>query len=297
MESLSKMSDVVFHATNLFSTVSILQSNEFALTTSMGTEADDALRKNKLFYLSTTRHKLGKYHKYKGNEFVLLTLDGTKFNERYESKPVDYWGENFRKEAQGDYEAEDRLFSNDPSIPHARKYIIQIDVLLKNTEHFERVKQFLMLAKKYKIPHYIYKEEKDFGIKSKAIKIDVKTLTGEKYERYDPTKYFDRSKKIDKSVIRRYRSDYVWNMQELVHKVKWAKLSKEAQGYIYNMVYDSFNEKYTTFKNDVHNDKTSNRSNIAKINDLMKKTKSKTLRELYNFVLNKWKPVLLEGRE
>lgn len=133
-ESVSR---VVYHFTSIKTLIDILRRDEFFLT--MATNKSDSIDKKRLFYLSTQRTRSSQigYGYNSRHSNVRIELDGDALNQRYAGKSYDYWymGTGQGERAKNDYhrssfEFEDRILSNDPVIPNARKYIKRVDILL-----------------------------------------------------------------------------------------------------------------------------------------------------------------------
>ncbi len=132
------LTSIVYFYCNINTLTDILTTNQFHLESNLGTSADQIPHtKGYHYFFSTSRIFYGGY--VRGNlrdGGVIITLNGDKFNERYHSVPVDYWGEDYRKGAResGDNntyfrndENEDRILSNKENIPNAIDYIIAVD--------------------------------------------------------------------------------------------------------------------------------------------------------------------------
>ena len=143
------LSPVVFHKVNggVSKLIKWLKDDKIILNADFGTEAEDKMaEKKKYFFLSTSRTRLGGYNLSPNQMDVFVTLDGTKLNELYKGKPVDYWGwktwrENlYSKErdvtpdtthqALTSWEHEDRIYHTEQEIPNAHQYIMKIDIML-----------------------------------------------------------------------------------------------------------------------------------------------------------------------
>ena len=116
VESLSR---VAYHYTNISSALKILKSGEFELSSAPGSIEQQYAPPGKPYFLSTTRTKLGDYHRSRGASYgVIFALDGNWFNQRYKSGPIDYWqNRNPQATSHRGHEAEDRVFSSEPTIP------------------------------------------------------------------------------------------------------------------------------------------------------------------------------------
>ena len=143
------LSPVVFHKVNggVSRLIKWLKDDKILLNADFGTDAEEAMAKRKkYFFLSTSRTRLGGYNLNPGQMDVFVTLDGTKLNELYQGKPVDYWGwktwrENlYSKEREVNpettqqaltaWEHEDRIYHTEQEIPNAHQYIMKIDIML-----------------------------------------------------------------------------------------------------------------------------------------------------------------------
>jgi len=143
------LSPVVFHKVNggVSRLIQWLKDDKILLNADFGTDSEEAMsKKKKYFFLSTSRTRLGGYNLNPMNLDVFVTLDGTKLNELYQGKPVDYWGwktwrENLyskerdvnpetTQQALTAWEHEDRLYHTEQYIPNAHQYITKIDIML-----------------------------------------------------------------------------------------------------------------------------------------------------------------------
>lgn len=127
-------SNIIYHFTGINKVINILNHNTLNLTSKIGSSPDDL--DSKYYYMSFTRSKsskLGYGAKFNFEGAVRMTFDGRKLNQKYKVKPVDYW--QYPKTPQSmnqtsSDEMEDRLVSDDNSIPNVNKYIMSIDILM-----------------------------------------------------------------------------------------------------------------------------------------------------------------------
>ena len=181
------ISDTTYHFTSLYSCVDILKNNTFNLT--MSSNRSDAYDHKRLFYLSTQRGR-SKDIGYANHlsSCVRIQLDGNALRTKYAGKPIDYWGASMgkqyyykddpynegmtsTKQHHPNFEMEDRIFSYEPTIGNASKYINRIDVYIKtdtnDTKRLNNEKEtaviIWVLGKRNKIPVYIYDNLKDFN--------------------------------------------------------------------------------------------------------------------------------------
>ena len=270
------ISDIVYHSTRISAAEKILKENRFALTFVHG--SDDATNpKNKYYYLSTTRSKLGSYHL--GDRLgVLFKLDGTKLRNKYIGNPVDYWGREFRKIQPSRNEMEDRVWSDDPFIEPADKYIAEMHVFYVDAEDAsdaikKTVRQLLIEAKRKGIPTYLYTDLQAAKLLDtrKAIpltKINLKT-EAEKPQREYGSK------------------DDLAPWLELYEKNKKEYLSKEPWGGAVGLL-DSLRsmDGIESFKCDIHNNKTGTPA-LHKIAEILKK-KDWKMSDFYKHLQEKW---------
>jgi len=264
-ESLSKE---VYHYTNRI--IDILETNKFKLTSSLGTSADDNLNpKKKFYFMSVSRVKFGGYTRSntsKYNSSVVLVLNGDKLNQKYHAKPVDYWGREFRKDKRAPKDSrlsadenEERLFSDKPEIPNASSYIKEIHVW--NYSEFKKLSALTNLADAKGIPLYFHKDINTFKTlnktKSQLVDRSLKSDIGEIIN------FIKTGKLVHNSTFEKakYSIDY--------HKGDKEKIKKDFY----------FKEAVTILKNDIHNNKTTNREKINKLVEEMKKLKTRTVED------------------
>lgn len=169
-----RVSPVIFHFCELGSLWRICEENQFVLSSGYRGYADANINQGKPFYLSCTRQMDGRQG-YSSNQDVRIELDGDLLNQRYKGGPVDYWGTILGKQqyyqqrripsTQSRTENEDRIFSSEPIIKDAIKYIKRIDILIKeNRENYDRQKQmvYAICLTPFKSLIHLYDNEKDF---------------------------------------------------------------------------------------------------------------------------------------
>jgi len=115
---------------------------------------------NGMFFLSTTRSRVGGFHKDKSGG-TLFTLDGNKLRQKYSGKPTDY----YHQSSTMPDEMEDRIVTKDSRIP-LLNYVTRADV------HWsEDAKAMYAILRKRGIPVYVYENQNDWllGNKNKAM--------------------------------------------------------------------------------------------------------------------------------
>jgi hypothetical protein len=148
---IENTSDRVYHFTHLPGYISMCRENTIYLQSGFS-NVSDIMDPKRLFYLSLSRNKslrmgFGSHHQNEKVPFVRIEFDGRMLNADFRVKPVDYWGgrnsmmgkqayykdeyllKNLAKE-HGNFEYEDRLFSNKEAITPASRYIRRVDIFI-----------------------------------------------------------------------------------------------------------------------------------------------------------------------
>ena len=184
-ESLSR---VAFHFTSISTALKIVSSGQFELSSALGSVEQQYMPKGKPYFLSATRSRRGGYHENAGRTTgVLFVLDGNWFNQRYKSQPLDYWGNrNPTQSHHRSHEAEDRVFSAEPTIPidgisaiHVL-YTIDPDWADDKTDAHNRAvtRELLIAGKTRGIPTYFYTNKQSWQNLDTRKLGNVKMLTG-----------------------------------------------------------------------------------------------------------------------
>lgn len=158
------ISSVVYHATSTYATYEILKRDSIDLTPSFAKNVEGS---KKLFFLSTTRTRTGKYHVDNMANSALIRLDGRKLSYTFSGDPMDYWGPDFRQYGGGEYEQEDRIWSDQGRIPNFTQYIESIDFLHDfGNRTNERTNDILiktaLMCHQNNIPFRIYDNNRDW---------------------------------------------------------------------------------------------------------------------------------------
>jgi hypothetical protein len=163
------ISDIAYHFTSVTNLMKIIGNNEFLPTTTIGKSRDQVVNKNKYYYMSTTRSKSAGF--VKGD--VKIVLDGRKLKHNYKVAPVDFWA----NQADPDKEQEDRIVTDQPVIPNALNYILEIHIHLTNHTSVtpKLVNTLDQISKINNIPTYYYESFNDW-------------LSQNPNKRVDPTK-------------------------------------------------------------------------------------------------------------
>lgn len=282
VESLSR---VAYHYTNPQAALKILSSGEFQLSAAPGSIEQQYSPPGRHYFLSATRTKTGGYHqggKYRGAMFV---LDGDWFNQRYKSGPIDYWGN--RGAGMRPSEAEDRIYSAEPTIPIGGVSAIHVYLNTKNedSEQLQHdssvVRQLLIAAKSRGIPAYFYDNHNAWMLQDTRHTGDVSKLTGSR----KPSYY--------RGMRRR---SYMESWLELIGANAQNQLTKDADKLRYNLNYDydrraAAESLATDMANARKPDSGPEREDAIKIIRYMNQHKLNTIKEFVDHIAEKWKNI------
>jgi hypothetical protein len=156
-----RISSVVYHYTNIAAARKILRSGEFELSSAMGSVEQQYMPPGQYYFLSTTRTRTGGYHQVTGSAGALFVLDGDWFNQRYRGHAVDYWlNRNPQLAHHRRHEAEDRIFSREPTIPIDGVTAVHVYVSPDAEENIRvSARQALIAAKRRGITTYFYNDQ------------------------------------------------------------------------------------------------------------------------------------------
>ena len=314
---LNEATDNLYYYRGLFGAYNTLLDNHFTLSSSMGKPGEEKYSEpGKPYFLSTTRSKVGDYHRFVGDVGVIFNLDGRWISQRYTVKPVDYWysgkgPENLKKGewksiersykrpmwqysgSERTSESEDRIVSSRNTIPLDCVMSIHIYFNLSEihnkmvSDNDGRSKNLLSMlvtmikrANELNIPLYVYDDKQAWKLqnKSKVIPLsNIMSMVGVS----------------DLSPPNLRKSDYrpLDKWMELIDIDNMDDLSTGADKLRHNLrYYDNFD----TLKNDIHNGSKPNSGdyeNVVRINDYMRSNKLKTLRDFHNHIATKWKNI------
>lgn len=276
-ESLSR---VAFHYTNNKTALAILRSGEFQLSGSLGSIEQQYAPPGRPYFLSTTRTRRGGYHQTIGQQATLFVLDGNWFNDRYVSKPVDYWeNRNPKLGHHRDSEAEDRVFSKTPTIPISGVSAVHIYCDVDADPEIKAwTRQALIAAKQRGIPSHFYTDVaawRNFDTRKTG---DVSVLTGQ--ERTGG--YYSRHR------------GYLIPWLELIQAKDKTQLSKKANDIRYNLQY-GYNKEDAVYglKTDLSNARKPNsgpdRANAVKIIKFMQQNNLQSVKDFVEALAAKWR--------
>ncbi len=276
------LSDILYHSTSLYNVLSILKNNKFQLTPDIGTDAEANLRKkNRIYYMSFARSKMGDYHqpsKYAGN-LALLVIDGRQLKQDgYTGNPIDYWGWGNKDEM------EDRLFSKKPYIEGASKYLKEIHVFYKaesdedmKAKSVRWLRAAYLMATKLGIKMYVYDDIEAFKLLNTSKSVSISTLK------------YDTNQEIVKPYARVSRN-YFAPYMELLSVPDRSKLSKDARRLLSNMDGWYKNDAKRSLAADIHNARNgSSRPDLDKFLAKASSLRLSSVEEIINYIENKFK--------
>ena len=277
-----RVSGTLYHYTNIYAALKIIQSGKFELSSTLGTDVESQYApRGYPYFLSATRTRTGGYHDYVGGSAVMFVLDGDWFNSRYPGGAVDYW--NNRNPLQSHHrrhEAEDRIFSRERSIPIDG--VRALHVLAKpdaDPQHRAWARQLIILAKQQSLPVYLYNDADAWRAMDTRKTVKPNYLTGQDAAQGRGT---------------RGHRGYLMPWMELIFGQDRSSLSKRAQSVLYalNYQYDR-GESVKSLSVDLSNARKPSsgpdRENAVKIISYMRKNRLSDLAALADHVRDRWK--------
>lgn len=277
---------IVYHYTSTVSAANVFKDGEFRLSSTSGNRSEEQYApKGYPYFLSTSRSKVGDYHRYAGSSAVMFVLDGNWLSQRYPVKPVDYWERSWIHSPDRTSESEDRVFSKSPGIPIDP--IKEVHLLLKDhSEVRSPLTRFIMIeSKKRSIPTYFYTDENNWRLQNKRKAVSVSSASGI-LKGQQPSGRFVRPVRG----VNGYGRSTLLNWIELIKKQPGQPLSKDTDKLRYNLQYygDMGNQLSADLSNARKPD--SNEYNLAvKINDFLNRSKIQ-VKDLPELLKKKWAP-------
>ena len=303
------VSSVVYHYTNLDAASKILTTGQFALSSTLGSIEEKYSPPGYPYFLSTTRTRRGGYHSIAiGDGAAMFNLDGNYYNQRYKGGPIDYWGDR-----HNDYgrtaEAEDRIFSKEPTMPIGGITSVHIFVKPLNpatvpgssndkwardslSSYGARARTALLAAKKAGIPAYLYEDRTGWVNQDPKARIAItgsrETLRGQ-IPMYNPS-----------HPPRQYMAKWL----ELIYKDSTATLGKENAGDLHSLVYDDpywLKEMIASLSGELGNARKpsagSDREVAVKIISYMNRNGLRTVEDFILALRKKWTIIINKEKE
>lgn len=292
---LEGATDVLYHYTRIYPALKILSNGKFELSSVVGNKSEeDYAPQGYPYFLSTTRSRVGDYHRYVGDSAVMFVLDGRWFQQRYLVQPVDYWASKSQDPITGKViqnrsmwigdpvrtrESEDRVFSKDATIPIQGVRAIHILMKEQHETRSAEARKILIMAKKQGIPAYLYTNETAWRLQ------DTRRAVGASEAKHvlkgpEPSR-------------RSYGKKYLSKWLELMYKKSVKELTPEADKLRYNLQYYS-SEGLHNLDNDMSNARkpdAADHDQAIKIVKYMRNNKLNKLQDLIEALKSKWKQI------
>jgi len=181
------LTDILYHFTGINPLLNILKEKKIHASSNIGSSHEARISKGKFFSLSTTRTLATGFY-IGSSRNVCLVLDGRKLGQRYKGFPIDYWKYSTKQSDWGDVssyinalkagEQEDRIVLNSPTIDDAIKYILEIHIMIRDSEyiHSTIMNAVIGYTDMYKIPTYYYDNVKYYKYQQKSKAVDINTI-------------------------------------------------------------------------------------------------------------------------
>lgn len=241
--------DILYHYTGTSSAARIFQDGAFKLSRTTGNPSEESYAPPGYpYFLSTSRSKVGDYHRWVGTGGVMFVLNGQWFGQRYPVKPIDYWERSWQHSPDRTREAEDRVFSKESEIP--LDGVTAVHVLLKEQDESRSplTRSILIEAKKLGIPTYLYTDEAAWRLQDTRKTVSV-SQAGDLLSGPQSSGRMQRPMRGITDYDRNSMLDWI----ELIRKQPGQPLSKTADKLRYNIQY--YGDMTGQLKNDLFNAK------------------------------------------
>ena len=241
--------DILYHYTGTSSAARIFQDGAFKLSRTTGNPSEESYAPPGYpYFLSTSRSKVGDYHRWVGTGGVMFVLNGQWFSQRYPVKPIDYWERSWQHSPDRTREAEDRVFSKESEIPLGG--VTAVHVLLKEQDESRSplTRTILIEAKKLGSPTYLYTDEAAWRLQDTRKTVSV-SQSGDLLAGPQSSGRVQRPMRGITDYDRNSMLDWI----ELIRKQPGQPLSKTADKLRYNIQY--YGDMTGQLKNDLFNAK------------------------------------------
>lgn len=272
---------VLYHYAGITSARDILRDGVFKLSSTTGnpSEAGYAPRGYQ-YFLSTTRSRVGDYHRYVGSGAAMFVLDGNWLGQRYPVKPIDYWERSWQHSPGRTRESEDRVFSKDNTIPIDGVRALHVLMKEQSEVRSPATREMLILAKQQGIPAHLYMDETAWRLQDTRRAVSIKQAAD--------------VLKGPKPSPRSYRSrNFLEEILEMIFKKNKAELTTGARKRVQNLLI--YGSRHPTEDDGLGVDMSNARKpgssdydSAVKINQFMRANDLKNTVELKNYLLQKW---------
>lgn len=231
--------DIVYHYTSTHNAARIMKDGVFKLAATGGNDYEARYAPPGYpFFLSTTRSKVGDYHRYLGSSGVMFVLDGRWLSARYLVKPIDYWDRSWQHTPDRTREAEDRVFSREPDMPIDGITAVHVLLTEPGQPRGPLSRQILIAAKTRGIPAYLYNNEAAFRTQNISKSVPI-AQAGELLKGQEVTPSFRRPTRglAARRGGEAWGKSSIYDWIELIKKQPGQALSKSADKLRYNIAY------------------------------------------------------------
>ena len=270
------ISKVLYHITTIGNAANIARDDSFKLSMSMRTgHEEETGTKKGIFYMSTSRLPNSEFQKLRAknlNGAVLFVLDGERISHNYAGEPVNYFHQ-FKTHRESEFE--DRIYSDEPEIPNASRYIKEVHVLVPNTIDSTEYEDIQLLQKHF--PTYIHYDTKSF--------LGVRHTENELYH--------DKSDIVHMSRQEPYELEYndanslTWWIDALYSSPEsFADFPDQLKNFLRDI--EAYPVDVTISKLRHATENKGNRQLYDRFSSLMKKYKLRTAKDVVSYLKDKW---------
>ena len=295
----------LFHNTEFYNAYSILKTDALHLSLSETNESEAALGASKPWYISFARTASSGYIADRSsglrsvNYPILFVFDRRKIKgNNVVFKPVQYFTLSLYGRQMGSgREAEERMFYDKPVYKNVSKAVKEIRVFIRTNDlkdsFISYLRKLVIIAKQRKIPVKFFTETNRQGyirgVEKKEDRELILSHMNQNREYKGGTSYIamGRTKIVKKNNKDWYSPDWIDQLDELIRYNTLDDLSKRVRS---RVTFDYTVDLYNYYKND--NARTSSVDDKIRFDKLLKKTKSKTIKEFFSKLDKKWNTLL-----
>jgi hypothetical protein len=270
-------SSVLYHKTGIQNAIDILKTQKLELTPTGRSSVETNMNRSYSYYMSFGRTSTAKYNKMSTFR-VQMVFDGSTLATRHKITAVDYWGEDYRKHAGGEYEQEDRLLSDKPVLKLIG--LVEMHCLLSDKmpdNQRRQVRALALLAKRTSTKLYVYTNEKAAQRMQRSASLPLAALnlkTDEPIKRWR-----ERPERRDSGAHA---------VVELLLKKQGQQLSEHADRYLRYIRYGEFTTQYSIVLGNFLTGSEKERARIQDLISLTKKLRLQNAQEVANYIKKRW---------
>lgn len=283
--------DILYHYTSLHAAAEIFKDQAFKLSTALGTPSE--LETHPVgfpYYLSTTRSKVGRFHRHASKNSLMFVLDGQWFQQRYPVKPMDYWAGMSR-----DTESEDRVYSARNEIPLGG--VREVHVLFTDPDSTASalLRKILIACKQQHIKTYVYQNESAWRLQNTRKALDSESIQALAQGLQDPEYGAWSDRRRAQKTQDEPGEIAAWSELLQTPRQHYQDLSARAQKIARDFMTKSeynLDRDLRRLANDIHNNKSPRSGydypDLIKLTTLMKQHKLFKLTDLIPYLSTKW---------